>query len=287
MNRWGEAAMAKMYPLWMLMYLPNMIACHVGIAHDARGPNNTICEGDVSSLLAVIEAASVIQRGQADIMIAGGSSSRIGIAPALYRGMDRLSSRVDDPAGACRPFDAGRDGAVNGEGSAAFVLESEEHARHRGANILARLCGWGQSFARPENGRATESAVRRSIELALDKAALRADQVGHVNAHASGQVEEDVVEAQAIQRVLGDVPVTAPKSFFGDLGSSGGAMEMVASVLALQHGAVPVTLNYSQPDDRCPVRVVHGEPLAAQRATAVVLSQAPTGHAVALALDAG
>ena len=121
--------MAKMYPLWMLMYLPNMIACHVGIAHDARGPNNTICQGEVSSLLAMIEAATIIRRGHADVMIVGGSSSRLSMSPMLYRGIEHLSSRVDAPAEACRPFDATRDGTVNGEGAAAFVLESEEHAR--------------------------------------------------------------------------------------------------------------------------------------------------------------
>lgn len=287
LSRWGEAAMAKMYPLWMLMYLPNMIACHVGIAHDARGPNNTICQGDVSSLLAMIEAATVIERGHADVMIAGGSCSRVGIAQALYRGMDRLSSRIDTPAEACRPFDASRDGAVNGEGAAAFVLESEVHAKARGAQILARLRGWGQTFGCPEDGKPTQHTIRRSIELALASAKMDADSVGHVNAHAGGLVAEDAVEAHAIRQVLGDVPVTAPKSFFGDLGSSGGVVEMVASVLALQEGTIPVTLNYTQPDPNCPVQVVHGEPVTAKHPTAVVLNQAPTGHAVALALDAG
>ena len=97
-ERWGAAAMSEMYPLWMLMYLPNMIACHIGIAHDARGPNNTICQGDVSSLLALIEAAHIIRRGHADVMIVGGSSSRLSITPMLYRGIHRLSRRNDSPS---------------------------------------------------------------------------------------------------------------------------------------------------------------------------------------------
>ena len=86
--------MAKMYPLWMLMYLPNMIACHIGIANDARGPNNTICQGDVLSALAMVEAASIILRGHADVMITGGSSSRLSMTPMLYRGIEHLSSHV-------------------------------------------------------------------------------------------------------------------------------------------------------------------------------------------------
>jgi 3-oxoacyl-[acyl-carrier-protein] synthase II len=277
-----------MYPLWMLMYLPNMTACHVGIAHDARGPNNTICQGEVSGPLAMIEAASVIRRGHADVMITGGSSSRIGVAPALYRGMTHLSRRIDTPTEACRPFDATRDGTVNGEGAAAFVFESEEHARARGAKILARLRGWGHNYARTDGAwEVHQQAIERSMQQALESAALGAETVGHVNAHASGQVSFDAVEAQAIRQVLGDVPVTAPKSYFGDVGASCGAVEMVASVLALQHQEIPVTLNYSQPDDNCPVNVVHGQPRSADHPTALVLSQAVTGQTVALALDAG
>lgn len=288
LQRWGDAAMAKMYPLWMLMYLPNMTACHVGIAHDARGPNNTICQGGVSSLLAMIEAASMIRRGHADVMIAGGSSSRIGVAPALYRGMTHLSRRIDTPAAACRPFDASRDGTVNGEGAAAFIFENEEHAVARGAKILARLRGWGQNFGTLESDPPRhQQAIARSIEQALASAGLERDAVGHVNAHASGQVAQDALEAHAIRQALGDVPVTAPKSYFGDVGSSCGAVEMVASVLALQHEQIPATLNYSQPDADCPVNVVHDQPQAADHPTAVVLSQAVTGQTVALALDAG
>ncbi len=286
-GRWGDAAMAKMYPLWMLMYLPNMTACHVGIANDARGPNNTICQGDVSSLLAMIEAASIILRGHADVMIVGGSSSRLSITPMLYRGISQLSGRVDTPAEACRPFDANRDGSVNGEGAAAFIFESEQHAAARGAKVLARLRGWGLAFGNRQDEEPTHGwAIGRSIEHALARAALGPESVGHVNADAAGLVHGDSVEARAINHVLGQVPVTAPKSFFGDLGSSGGAVQMVASVLALQHGQIPVTLNYSQPAPDCPVQVVHGEPLAAKHPTAVVLSQAQTGQAVALVLDA-
>ncbi len=286
-ERWGKAFMTEIYPLWMLMYLPNMIACHVGIAHDARGPNNTICQGEASSLLALIEATTVILRGHADVMIVGGSSSRLSMSPMLYRGIEHLSSRIDIPAEACRPFDATRDGSVNGEGAAAFVIEREEHARARGAAILGRVRGWGISFGTKEKGNHTHGqAICRSIEKALHRAQLKVAEVGHVNAHAAGMVVDDSVEAQAIQSVLGDVPVTAPKSFMGNLGSSGGAVEMLASVLALGRGQIPVTLNYSQPDPCCPVHVVHGQAMPAQHPTAVVLSQSGSGQAVAVVLAA-
>ncbi len=283
---WGRVFMSELYPLWMLMYLPNMAACHIGIAHDARGPNNTICLGEVSSLLALIEACMILQRGQADLMITGGSSSRVIATSVLYRGMDQLSRRIDTPESACRPFDATRDGSVNGEGAAAFVLEREESAVARGAPILARITGWGSAFAAPAARAFTHGqAIERSIAKMLAAAGWSADDVGHVNAHAGGSIRGDAVEAQAIRAVLDGTPVTAPKSFFGHLGAAEGAMEMLASVLAFAHGQVPVTLNYHQPDPACPVNVVAGEPLPARQATAAVLSQSSQGQAVCVGLS--
>ena len=285
-ERWGANFAAEMYPLWMLMYLPNMVACHIGIAHDARGPNNTICQGEASSLLALIEAAVIIERGQADVMISGGSSSRLGITPMLYRGVDRLSRRTDTPETACRPFDATRDGMVNGEGAAAFVLEREEFATARGAEILARVAGWGMSCGVKNSAKFTHGqAIQRSLENALAMSELSPSDVGHVNAHASGSVEDDPLEAQAIRAVLGDVPVMAPKSYFGNLGSSGGAVEMVASVLGLHHHLIPATLNFTRPDPACPVNVVAGQAQSAEQPTAAILSQAGTGQAVCVMLQ--
>lgn len=286
-QKWGEVFMSTMYPLWMLMYLPNMIACHVGIAHDARGPNNTICQGDASSLLAFVEAVSVIQRGHADVMITGGSSSRLSMSPMLYRGIQHLSPRTDQPEAACRPFDADRDGSVNGEGAAAFVLERESHARARGAKIWARVRGCGLGFApTAKDPRAMTTAVRRSLEKALLNAQVPPTAIGHVNAHAAGLVVEDAAEAVAIHEVLGETPVVAPKSYFGSLGAGGGAVELVASLLALNCGQVPVTLNYRRRDPECPVRVVQDKALPAAHPTAAVLSQSSTGQAVALVLEA-
>ena len=283
---WPEQAMKKNFPLWMLKYLPNMAACHIGIAHDARGPNNSITHGDVSSLLAMSEAMHVIRRGHADIMIVGGFGSRLNLTQLQYRGDANLSHREEDPAAASRPFDAARDGMVNGEGAAAFVIERSEHAERRGAPALATIRGIGESYEpRLTPQPATGIAIRRSIMQALAKAGLESDGLGHVSAYGASTIHEDPLEAQAIRDCLGDVPVTALKSYFGNIGAGGGAVETAATVLALQHNEVPRTLNYETPDPACPVNVIHGESLVDTKGVAMMLSQAGPGQAAALILS--
>jgi 3-oxoacyl-[acyl-carrier-protein] synthase II len=141
-EQWGKNAMQDIFPLWMLKYLPNMAACHIGIAHDARGPNNTIMQGEASSLVALMEAASYIQRGLADVALAGGTGSRLSEPALPFRGTIDVAQWQEEPTKASRPFDADRAGMVNGEGSGVLVLESREHAERRGARILARLAGF-------------------------------------------------------------------------------------------------------------------------------------------------
>jgi 3-oxoacyl-[acyl-carrier-protein] synthase II len=283
---WPEQAMKKNFPLWMLKYLPNMTACHIGIAHDARGPNNSITHGDVSSLLAINEAVHVIRRGHADIMIVGGFGSRLNLTQLQYRGDANLSHREDDPTAASRPFDADRDGMVNGEGAAALVIERSEHAERRGAVALAAIRGMGDIFEpRMTSKPATGIAIRRSIMQSLEKAGIETDSIGHVSAYGVSTIHEDPLEAQAIRDCLGDVPVTAMKSYFGNLGAGGGAVETVASVLALQHNEVPRTLNYETPDPACPVNVVHGESLVGAKPVAMILSQAGPGQATSIILS--
>jgi 3-oxoacyl-[acyl-carrier-protein] synthase II len=287
MDLWGTAGISKLYPLWMLMYLPNMVACHVAIAHDARGPNNTISCGDASSLLALIEAVEVLRRGLADVMIVGGAGTRINVTPLAFRGDMLLSHRQDDPAAACRPFDADRDGVVNGEGAAAFILETREHAAARGATIQAEVWGRGQSFEIPQAADFAQGpGLQRAIRGALQRAELEGSEVGHVNAHGLSTRDDDRREAAAIRTTLGDVPVTAPKSFFGNLGAGSGAVEMVASILALEKHRVPMTLNYQRPDPECELNVVHDQPLEGRRPTSLVLSYSTTGQTAAVLLSA-
>ncbi len=280
---WGTRGLAAMYPLWMLKYLPNMPACHVGILQDARGPNNTHTLGEVSGLTALAEAVDVIRRGQADAVIAGGASSRIHPSVFLRNRSRQVSQQCNDPGAACRPFDARRDGMVFGEGAAAVVLEAREHAQARGAKCLARILGSATAFEPLQPGRATEGhAIRYAMRSALARSGLKPSEIGHVNAHGLGTVLDDRIEARAVRATLGDVPVTAPKSFFGNLGAAGGVVEMVVSILGFQHGVVPPTLNYGQPDPECPIRVVHGRPMPLGRPIAMLLNHCGTGQAAAM-----
>ena len=302
---WGQKALADMFPLWMLKYLPNMPACHIAIAQDARGPNNSLTMSEVSSLAAFLEAADAIRRGVVDVMIAGGASSRVHPTVYMHNLGREMSRRCEDPASACRPFDAQRDGMVYGEGAAAVVLESRAHAESRGAGdkILATLVAGASAFEpwkKPgqkgtqggsqgqsqSDWRIEGASIRTALRTVLQRSGLSAGDVGHVNAHGLSTALDDRVEAQAIRDVLGDVPVTAPKSSFGNLGAACGAVETVVSLLALRRGLIPPTLNYTQPDPACPVRVVCGKPAPIGRKTAVLLNHTFTGQAVAMMLSA-
>ena len=284
MGKFSEFAFKDLFPLWMLKYLPNMAACHISIAHDARGPNNSIVEGGVSSLLAIAEATSAIQRGHADAMLAGGSGSATAFSCMPFRGWDQLATWQGEPAAASRPFDAGRTGIVPGEGAGVLVLESRALAEARGAKILARIAGTSSRFEapaapwQPRSGR----AIRQSIEAVLAAAKMQPADVGHVNAHGEGSLAPDRAEAQAIRATLGDVPVTALKSYFGDCAAGSGALELIGSVLGLVHGRVPRTLNYETPDPECPVNVVAGAPQPLTRPVALTLNQSLTGQVAAV-----
>ncbi len=283
---WGEGAMSDLYPLWMLKYLPNMVACHAAIALDARGPNNTITLDEVSGLLSLIEAVCIIQRGAADVMFAGGTGTRVNLTRMLYRGDHDWSHRSDDPAAACRPFDAMRDGGVVGEGAAAFVLERREFAEARGVKPLARIRGFGRSYQTiAKMGAPVPEAISRSINAALQSAQIEPSQLGHVNAHGASTLAQDRAEAQAIRQTLGEVPVTAPKSFFGCLSAAASATELAVSVLATEKGTVPHTLNYQYPDPECPINVIRDQPLRPDSSAAMILSQAEMGQAVAVVID--
>ncbi len=284
-GRWSLAAMKEMHPLWMLKYLPNMTACHIGIRYDARGPTNTVAHNEISSLMAVAEATDTIRRGVADVMIAGGSGSRLKLTDLMWRRGAGLSMNGHgDPGAVCRPFDASRSGIVNGEGAAQFVLESREHAERRGARMLARVVSAASRNETAANSMQPKGdAIRRAIVAAVKAAGLSASDIGHVNAHGNSTIDDDSAEAQAIRLALGNVPVTAPKSYFGHLGPGSGAVELAISVLGLQRGLIPPTLNYKTPDPACPVNVVV-EPQLAAKPTFVALNHNVTGAAAAVVI---
>ncbi|HYO25262.1 MAG TPA: beta-ketoacyl synthase N-terminal-like domain-containing protein [Lacipirellulaceae bacterium] len=282
---WGDVGLREVPPLWLLKYLPNMAPAHVSIVHDARGPSNSIVAGETSGLLAVIEALDVVSRGHADVMIAGGASSTLGLMDVIWHGGARLSRRTSDPAAASRPFDADRDGWVGAEGAALFVLETASHARARRARPLARVLGYARRHEpslelHGTTGKAIEQAIRATLKMA---GAAPAD-VGHVGAHGMSTELDDRVEARAIRATLGDVPVTAPKSYFGNIGAGGGALELAVSLLGLQQGMIPPTLNYDTPDPACPVNVVT-RAMAVRRPTALTISHRTTGQAAAIMIE--
>lgn len=260
LEKWGEQGLPQITPLWMLKYLPNMLACHVSILHNAQGPSNSITENDVASLLAVGEAYRIITRDQADFFLAGGGESRVNpLSMARQCLFAPLSRRNEEPEKACRPFDRRRDGMVLGEGGGVLVLEELEHAGRRGARIYAELVGFGASFDRDRSG----TGLARAVRAALNEAGVGPQDVDHVNAHGLGTAA-DAWEARGLAEVFGpvnpDVPVFAAKSFIGNLGAAASTTELVASLLALQHGVLPPSLNYDEPDPDCPVVVATGSP---------------------------
>lgn len=272
LTKWGTEGISQVQPLWMLKYLPNMVACHVSIMLDAQGPNNSITESDAAGLLALGEAYRIIRRGQADFMLTGAADSKINPLSLVRQNLfAALSQRNDAPAEACRPFDRDRDGWVMGEGAGMIAVEELEHARNRGATIIAEVVGIGGAYDRNRSG----SGIARAIASALKSGGYSASDIDHVNANGLSTVDSDRWEARGIHEALGRAPVFAPKSYFGSLSAAAGPTELIASLLAMKHGTLPATLNYRNADPECPVDVVRvPRPLARPLAIKVSLTDA-------------
>lgn len=291
-SKWGQKALKEIAPLWLLRQLPNMPASHVSIDHNARGPNNTITCRDASALLALSEAARVIEADRADCMIVGACSSNIHpVDIAKFHSFEGLSRRSDDPTRACRPFDFEREGAVVGEGAASFMVESYDHAVARGAEIYAEILGTGAGC--DGNGAANEASglgLVRAMEAALRQSGVRPDELGHINAQGKSTQPDDIVEARAYHRVLGDyvmnIPVTALKSYVGHFDAGAGAVELAGTLLSLKNGYVPATLNYEIPDPRCGLNIVRGEAARLRNRTAVTVNRTAMGQSAAAVLRA-
>lgn len=283
LDKWGEQGIPAIPPLWMLKYLPNMLACHVSILHNAQGPNNSITESDVAGILAVGEAYRIIGRDQADLFLVGGADSKLNPLSLVRQCLFQpLSRRNDAPEQACRPFDRRRDGMVLGEGSTVVALEELEHARRRGARIHAELAGYGAAF----DARKTGAGLARALRAALAEAGIGPEDVDHISAHGLGTPASDAWEARGIHEVFGacdpPVPVFAAKSYFGSLGAGSGPTELAASLLSLKHGVLPPTLNYEEPDPACPVTVAAGGHRTVIRPYAIKLSFTDLGQCAAI-----
>jgi len=261
-GRWGTEGMWKMTPLWLLKYLPNMPACHVAIFHDLRGPNNSITAREASSNLAVGEAFRIIARGGADLMLAGATGTRLHPMKAIHAAQqEEVATRGLEPAKASRPFDFGRSGMVLGEGAGTVVLEEFSLAIARGAPIHGEIVAAASSTVADRDFRAKRDvALANVISWTLREGHLAPRDVGHIHAHGLSTRTSDADEARAIGRVFADpalqVPVVAAKSYFGNLGAGSGAVELIASILAMRHGRLFPILNYESPDPQCPIAAV-------------------------------
>ena len=248
----------RISPFFLTNFLPDASTGHVAILTGAMGPNMAVVSACATGAGSIGEAAEIIKRGDAEIMIAGGAEAPL--TPMLYASFNALraiASPGDDPRAACKPFDLRRDGFIVAEGAAIVVLESMEHATSRGARIYAELTGYGSAndafdmVASEETGRGAILAM----EMALRKSQLEPERVGYVNAHGTGTPMNDRVETQAIKRVFGEhayrLAVSSTKSMTGHMMGAAGAIEAIFSVLALHDQVLPPTMHYEVPDPDC------------------------------------
>ena len=276
-------------PLLVPMMIPNMGAAHVSLELGTTGPLSATCTACAAGSDAIGYAARIIRSGDAEVMFAGGSEAPISpVGVAGFAAARALSLRNDDPAGASRPFDAGRDGFVIGEGAGCLVLEELEHAKARGARIYAELAGAGMSsdaFHMTLPDESGESQAR-AITMALKQAGLDAGAVGYINAHGTATTAGDVAETRAIKQALGDraaaVPVSSNKSMIGHCLGAAGAIEAVATVLTIVNSLIPPTINLTDPDPECDLDYVPGESRFARVDVAASNSFGFGGHDVAL-----
>jgi beta-ketoacyl ACP synthase len=276
-------------PLAVQMYMPNSAAAAVGLERHARAGVTTLISACASGSEGIANAWRQIVLGEADVAICGGVETRIEAVPIAGFAQMRivLSTTNDDPAGACRPFDRDRNGFVFGEAGALLVIETEEHAKARGANILARIMGAsvtsdGYHIVAPDpNGEQAGHAITRAVQLA----GLTPADIDHVNAHATGTSVGDVAEGKAINNALGSSrpAVYAPKGALGHSVGAVGAVESILTVMALRDGVIPPTLNLRNLDPEIDLDVVAGEPRVGDYRYAVNNSFGFGGHNVALA----
>jgi 3-oxoacyl-[acyl-carrier-protein] synthase II len=279
----------RLSPFFMPMFLGNMASGTVAIVTGARGPNYAPVSACASSAHAIGEAAGIIRRGEADAMIAGGSEAPLArMVVAGFNAMGALSTRNHDPEGASRPFDAERDGFVLGEGGAALILESAEHAARRGARVLAELTGYATTddanhMVQPAPG---GSGAAKAMQLAMGAAGRTPEEIGYINAHGTSTPLNEKFETQAIKTAFGDaayrVPISSTKSMTGHLLGAAGALEAALSIMALNEGILPPTINLMTPDPDCDLDYVPNEARRTKIEHAMSNSMGFGGHNVSL-----
>ena len=248
----------KISPFFIPATIVNLAAGHVSIRYGAKGPNSATATACSASAHAIGDAFKIIQRGDADVMIAGGSEAAITpMSVGGFAAMKALSTRNDEPQRASRPFDAQRDGFVVGEGSGILILEALEHAQNRGAKILAELAGYGMSgdaFHITQPAEEGDGGFR-VMRAAIKDAGITTEDVGYINAHGTSTPIGDALETTAMKRLFGErakkLPVSSTKSMTGHLLGGAGGLEAGISVLAVRDQLLPPTINYENPDPAC------------------------------------
>ncbi len=264
LKKWGAEGLKHITPIWLLKYLPNMLACHVGIIHDIQGPSNTLTCAEASAPLAIGEAAQVIARHDSDIALAGGAEGKVNFLMLIRQILLKRTATCSNetPEQACRPFDAKATGSVFGEAGGIVVLESLETARQRGARILAEVVGIGQSHTiSPIYDRLEPDG--KGLQIAIDKAIADAqiepEQLDLVIPHGTGVPEDDLAEARAIKAALGasvrNTPVWPTKSLLSTTGAASGVLDVIAAIQAIQHAMIPAARNFERPVDGCDLSI--------------------------------
>lgn len=257
----------KISPFFIPSLIANMAAGQVSIFTGAKGNNLVTTSACASGLHSIGTAFSELLLGRADAAICGGTESSLTpLAMAGFNALRALSTRNDDPERASRPFDNSRDGFVMSEGCGLLLLETLEHAKARGANILAELAGYGASgdafhiTAPEDNG----EGMALAMSAALNEAGVRPEELSHINAHGTSTKLNDITETRAIKKVLGkraaSVPITGNKSMIGHMLGAAGGVESVFSVLTMRHGMIPGTINLTDPDPECDLDYVTDGP---------------------------
>jgi 3-oxoacyl-[acyl-carrier-protein] synthase II len=253
-----EKGPGRISPFFIPSLIVNMASGQLSMRYKLKGPNSSVVTACATGNHAIGDAFRIIQRGDADVMLAGGSEAIIAELPiAGFCSMKALSARNDEPERASRPFDADRDGFVAGEGAGILVLESLAHARSRGARIYAEIVGYGMTAdayhmtAPDPDG----DGASRAMAAALEDGGLQPAAVGYINAHGTSTPYNDRTETVAIKRVFGEharkLAVSSTKSMIGHLLGAAGGVEAIVTVLALHHGVLPPTINYETPDPEC------------------------------------
>jgi len=262
--KWGADGLNAITPLWLLKYLPNMLACHVGIIHDIQGPSNTITCAETSAHLAIGEACQVIQRSCADIALAGAGEAKVNPIVMIRQCLLKraVTENTDSPAAACRPFDADAKGSVFGEAAGVVVLENMETARRRGTKIYAQIAGFGQSSnINPTYERLEPDAkgTQIAIQKALAQAEIQPDQLDLIIPHGTAVPEDDLAEAGAIEAALGPaahkIPTWPTKSMLANTGAAAGALDIIAAVCAMDTSKIPAAQNCQNKAPGCNLNI--------------------------------